>query len=145
MVTSEDLAKKFHETYERLAPSYGYETRRESAVPWEDVPANNRKLMTAVCEEILSHGSFWCRPGECAVITSDLILRYKLLNLLTNHNATKRQIQRCLNEFDEAICRMKRNIFAVSDVHEAIFRAGFSIGADIVGADIVGADIEASD
>jgi hypothetical protein len=47
------LAKRFHETYERLAPSMGYETREESAVPWEEVPENNKRLMIAVCEELL--------------------------------------------------------------------------------------------
>ncbi|GAA0897843.1 hypothetical protein [Pseudonocardia zijingensis] len=53
---AERLARLFHETYERLAPEHGYETRRESAVPWEQVPANNRALMTAVCEHILASG-----------------------------------------------------------------------------------------
>lgn len=48
-----DTARAFHEAYERLAPSFGYETRKESAVPWEDVPANNRDLMTAVCAEVV--------------------------------------------------------------------------------------------
>lgn len=48
----EVLARFFHEAYERLAPIYGYETRRESAVPWEDVPEQNRLLMTAVCAEV---------------------------------------------------------------------------------------------
>ena len=48
-----DLAKRFHETYERLAPSMGYETREESAVPWEEVPENNKRLMIAVCAELL--------------------------------------------------------------------------------------------
>jgi hypothetical protein len=36
--TAEELARAFHEAYERLAPSFGYETRRESAVPWEHIP-----------------------------------------------------------------------------------------------------------
>jgi len=54
--TAEGLAKLFHETYERLAPQFNYKTRVESAVPWEDVPENNRKLMIAVCEELLSTG-----------------------------------------------------------------------------------------
>ncbi len=52
-ITPEALARAFHETYERLAPSYGYETRRASAVPWEQVPENNKQLMIAVCEELL--------------------------------------------------------------------------------------------
>jgi hypothetical protein len=29
-ITAEQLAQKFHETYERLAPSHGYATRKES-------------------------------------------------------------------------------------------------------------------
>jgi hypothetical protein len=48
----ERIARMFHETYERLAPEHGYETRRESAVPWEDVPENNLALMVAVAAEV---------------------------------------------------------------------------------------------
>jgi hypothetical protein len=44
----------FHETYERLAPAYGYRTRPESAVPWDQVPETNRRLMVAVAAEILN-------------------------------------------------------------------------------------------
>lgn len=47
-----ELARRFHETYERLAPKFGYETRESSAVPWEVVPEKNKKLMIAVCAEI---------------------------------------------------------------------------------------------
>jgi hypothetical protein len=43
----------FHEKYERLAPEFGYKTREESAVPWDEVPEQNRSLMVAVCTEIL--------------------------------------------------------------------------------------------
>lgn len=50
---AEALAQRFHEAYERLAPLFGYETRRNSAKPWAEVPENNRKLMEAVCAEIL--------------------------------------------------------------------------------------------
>ncbi len=48
----EALAQRFHETYERLAPSFGYETREASAKPWAEVPERNRALMIAVCSEI---------------------------------------------------------------------------------------------
>jgi hypothetical protein len=47
MSKAEEIAKAFHETYERLAPEYGYKTREASAVPWEDVPENNKALMIA--------------------------------------------------------------------------------------------------
>lgn len=50
---AEELARFFHETYERLAPQHGYETREETAVPWDQVPAENRGLMIAVAEEVL--------------------------------------------------------------------------------------------
>lgn len=49
----EALARAFHEAYERLAPSFGYETRPESAVPWESVPLMNKRLMMAVVEGVL--------------------------------------------------------------------------------------------
>jgi len=52
LVSAEAVARAFHETYERLAPSFSYETRKASAVPWEQVPENNRALMTAVAAEV---------------------------------------------------------------------------------------------
>lgn len=52
----EKLAQLFHETYERLAPEFKYETRGASAVPWRDVPDSNRALMVATCREILRKG-----------------------------------------------------------------------------------------
>lgn len=51
-VEAEKIAHLFHETYEELAPSFGYETRKESAVPWEQVPENNRNLMIAVAARV---------------------------------------------------------------------------------------------
>ena len=58
---AESLARHFHESYERLAPQFGYETRKESAKPWSDVPEKNRALMTAVCAEMLR---LLVRPDE---------------------------------------------------------------------------------
>ena len=52
-MTSEQLAKAFHESYERQAPNFGYKTREASAKPWSDVPDQNKALMIAVCAEIL--------------------------------------------------------------------------------------------
>ena len=48
------LAIHFHDTYERLAPEYGYKTREESAVPWKDVPEANRRLMEATVRVVLA-------------------------------------------------------------------------------------------
>lgn len=52
-VTPEDVARAFHEAYESLAPSFGYKTRDASAVPWEDVPENNKALMVATIRNVL--------------------------------------------------------------------------------------------
>jgi hypothetical protein len=52
--SAEALARQFHEAYEALAPQHGYETRKASAKPWGDVPANNRALMIATCAVIRS-------------------------------------------------------------------------------------------
>lgn len=51
------LAKRFHETYEKLAPQFNYKTREESKVAWDDVPEDNKNLMMATCAEILKQGS----------------------------------------------------------------------------------------
>jgi hypothetical protein len=51
------IAKRFHERYERMAPRYGYETRAESAVPWEDLPDANKRLMIGVVKALLAEGT----------------------------------------------------------------------------------------
>ena len=48
-----EVARQFHETYERLAPTFDYQTRPESAVPWAFVPETNRQLMEAVVAEVV--------------------------------------------------------------------------------------------
>jgi hypothetical protein len=44
---AEQLARRFHDTYERLAPSFGYETRVETRQ--FDPTTPNGKLIIAVC------------------------------------------------------------------------------------------------
>lgn len=48
---AEALARRFHETYERLAPQYGYTTREETR-EWDPHSPNGR-LMIATCKEVL--------------------------------------------------------------------------------------------
>lgn len=50
----ETIARRFHEAYEALAPEFGYRTREASRKPWEDVPEQNRNLMTAVVARLLA-------------------------------------------------------------------------------------------
>jgi len=54
MPDAEAVARLFHETYERLAPAFDYHTRQETAVPWEQVPERNKRLMIAVTAEVLA-------------------------------------------------------------------------------------------
>jgi len=65
---AEELAHRFHDTYERLAPQFNYDTRVESRVTWQDVPANNKALMVAVVMELfqVSQGNNFIafRQGE---------------------------------------------------------------------------------
>lgn len=49
-VESENLAERFHDTYERLAPKFGYTTRQDTRTFDPDSP--NGRLMTAVCFEL---------------------------------------------------------------------------------------------
>lgn len=51
-MTPEELAILFHETYERLAPSFGYETRAETR-KFDPSTANGR-LMIAVCGAVVT-------------------------------------------------------------------------------------------
>lgn len=50
MVNAAEIAKQFHEAYERLAPEFGYETRVDTRV--FDPDSQNGRLMTAVCQEV---------------------------------------------------------------------------------------------
>jgi hypothetical protein len=50
MVDGLEIAKQFHEVYERRAPEFGYETRPETKAFDADSP--NGRLMIAVCQEI---------------------------------------------------------------------------------------------
>lgn len=54
MLTPAGTAQLFHETYERLAPDFGYRTREASAKPWANVPEQNRALMTATSGHVLA-------------------------------------------------------------------------------------------
>ncbi len=47
-----ELARRFHETYARLAPTFAEEAHTESAVPWGEVPEPHKRLLVAVCYEI---------------------------------------------------------------------------------------------
>lgn len=53
---AEEVAQRFHEFYEQLAPQHGYETRQESRTDWSSVPEANRELMIATAYALLDTG-----------------------------------------------------------------------------------------
>ena len=83
---AEDLARRFHETYEALAPSFNYKTRDASAVPWKEVPEANRSLMIAVCRVII--GKLPRNADAQTVEMQSRIWQYKtgvILSLVEEH------------------------------------------------------------
>jgi hypothetical protein len=50
---AERIAQRFHLLYEALAPQHGWQTQQASRTAWEHVPAENRRLMVSVVEELL--------------------------------------------------------------------------------------------
>lgn len=47
------LARRFHELYQQMAPSAGYETRPESRVPYDQLKSQLRLLMETVCAHLM--------------------------------------------------------------------------------------------
>lgn len=56
------IAEAFHQVYERIAPTVGYQTRPESARPWQELPERNRYLMASTVQELLHSGVI--EPGS---------------------------------------------------------------------------------
>jgi len=52
-IKAEELARTFHEEYEKLASRFNYETRKETKGDWENLPNNNKQLMIAVAEAVM--------------------------------------------------------------------------------------------
>jgi hypothetical protein len=65
MTDAERIARAFHESYERQAPAFSYKTREASAVPWGDVPEDNKCLMIAVVDDLIHAGVI--QPGNFEV------------------------------------------------------------------------------
>lgn len=59
-----ELAIRFHEAYERLAPRFGYETKPETREFDPQTP--NGRLMIAVCREIIEQNKDARRPAKIA-------------------------------------------------------------------------------
>lgn len=83
MPDAESVAKLFHDAYERLAPAFGYETRKETRVPWEQVPEDNKHLMIAATAEVLA---MLFPPQEAApAAPADQALAASLADMTPDH------------------------------------------------------------
>lgn len=60
---AEDLARLFHASYEAIAPMLGYQTRRATAVPWDQLAPPSRWLMILTADQVLSTGAVVRGPG----------------------------------------------------------------------------------
>ena len=102
MADAERLAQAFHEAYERLAPSFGYETRKASAKPWSEVPENNRALMTAVCAEMLD------RLRSSPVSAADGALREAARDFIDRHdNGDYQYVEQAVTALRAALSRVQ--------------------------------------
>lgn len=54
----EGIAKLFHDRYEYLAPNYGWKTQEQSAVPWDELPENQKDLMVHVVANLIDDPRF---------------------------------------------------------------------------------------
>ncbi len=78
-----EMAVFFHETYERLAPSFGYETRE--GTKQFDPSSNNGRLMQTVCAAWLKHNDARIRELEAQLAAHEkvyaemraLLVRYR--------------------------------------------------------------------
>jgi hypothetical protein len=107
-ITAEQVARLFHEAYERLAPSHGYETRKASAVPWDDVPEPNRSLMIAVAAEVApvitaqaTQDAIRERVAEQHAVHEDLAMLLRVLGL-GDHARPKSSHEVMLDAINEA-------------------------------------------
>jgi hypothetical protein len=70
----EALARRFHDTYERLAPEHGWQTQESTrAKPWQDVPRHNRELMLATIAALLDDGTIGVGSGLLAGFPTDTV------------------------------------------------------------------------
>jgi len=127
---AENLARLFHETYERLAPSFGYETRKDSAKPWSEVPEKNKRLMVAVCGEILRQHT--AAAVESATIVATDALKESLLELQSRFDRQRANYIALLNavvgdgtivpEYDpiEIATRHRKESEATRELREAL-------------------------
>ena len=91
--TPEAIAEAFHEIYEDIAPDFGYATRPESRVRWDELAEPHRALMIATIRGVLIERYNLLRIAETASrLLSDIELAHTFgetfpLNVALSANA----------------------------------------------------------
>jgi hypothetical protein len=98
-MNAKDLAIMFHVTYESLAPSFGYETRKETKV--FDAESANGKLMIAVCEQILYIIDLTAEEKKILRILSDAWNEF--LELSEEHSSERLEFMRAIHAAQQII------------------------------------------
>lgn len=88
---SAELARRFHEAYERLAPSFGYETRAETREFDSESP--NGKLMIAVCGELFGSLPHPAESSGRVALTDEDVIALARIASSENHYAGGRCVR----------------------------------------------------
>lgn len=97
----ERFAILFHDTYEKLAPDFGYHTRPEYR-KW-DINSNNAQLMLAVCEVVLA--DILKRFGEKDKKIAELEAH---LDLLHGHPFSERDFTAMLSKIEHLEAQVEK-------------------------------------
>jgi hypothetical protein len=61
---AEMIARRFHETYERLGPAYGWQSQESArGKSFDDLPESSRRLMVATVTALLDGGAITPGPA----------------------------------------------------------------------------------
>ena len=96
-----EITKKFHDTYEKLASEYTYETREDTKV--FDINSNNGKLMYATVNEIVSPILEENKKLNGTIQTYDILLKANVeenKRLKDNWNKLEEFIKKSLEAID---------------------------------------------
>lgn len=112
-MTPLEAAVLFHETYERLAPSFGYETRQDTKT--FDHESKNGKLMIAVCGEVISR--LTPLPPEASFRHSSDMTQEQLI---ATSGRTERELRDLAAMCGKGFESLKRNSILAADVIGAL-------------------------
>ena len=108
-----EITKKFHDTYEKLASEYAYETREDTKA--FDINSNNGKLMYATVNEIVSPILEENKKLNGTIQTYDILLKANVeenKQLKDNWNKLRKyfneRIEVCDNRLSSPFCNFEK-------------------------------------